>query len=154
MSAKRQTINQSTTRTKEAERPKASLATKRTRLGPSLVGLAFVSLFSATSALAQSPGTVLGDVATGVGYQPATPAAADFVERARPDVDRLDYKPLTAADRANHRKNGKDIDSIVNSLEGAKAGNNQRAARVTTIDQPEGAAPAQKKKSKRPFAPR
>ena len=99
-----------------------------------------LSLFVMAPAQAQTPGEIIGEAARAVGYQPSIPPAADFVEQARPDIERLDYQPLAPADRANHRKSAKDLDKIAHSLEGAKSNSRSRAARVGATDQPAGRA--------------
>jgi hypothetical protein len=104
--------------------------------------------FSVDPARAQTPGSVFGDIAETLHLRPTPPPAAPFVDATRPDPDALQYRPLTPADRDNHRKSPAELDALANKLEGARQNALRAAARVWTPDQPAGARPAQPSGSK------
>jgi len=100
------------------------------------LALTLVLLLQGAAAHAQSPGEAVGGVADALRLRPARPPAADFVERARPDPNSLDYKPLAPADKADHKKSAAELDAIGASLENAKQANARAAARVSIPDSP------------------
>ena len=106
---------------------------------PRFVIFLLSGLFAVSAANAQqngSPGELINGVMQGLGLSPTVPPAADFVVRSRPDPDQLDYLPFRPTppgflENANlPRERFEAQQESIRALEGARARNRARAARV------------------------
>ncbi len=109
------------------------------------IALASVSLCVCGVAFAQetqSGGEIVGRALDAMHIRAEPAPAADFVERARPDRNSLDYRPMAPTDKSLKKKTPAELDALGVELERSLARNRRAAARVKTPDpQPKAVAP-------------
>jgi hypothetical protein len=83
---------------------------------------------------AQSGGEAVGRALDAMHIRAEPAPAADFVERARPDRNSLNYKPMAPTEKSLKKKTPAELDALGAELESSLARNRRAAARVKIPD--------------------
>ncbi len=109
------------------------------------IALALVLLCLPGAAFAQEPqsgGEAVGRALDAMHLRAEPAPAADFVQRARPDRNSLNYRPMAPTDKSLKKKTPAELDALAAELESSLARNQRAAARVKIPDpQPKAVAP-------------
>jgi hypothetical protein len=119
------------------------------------IALAWAFLWvGGAAALAQEPqsgGELVGEALDALHLRAEPAPAPDFVEKARPDRNSLDYKQMAPTDKSSKKKTPAELDALGSDLERALEKNRRAAARVKIPDAPGALAPhSPSRKSKAP----
>jgi hypothetical protein len=96
------------------------------------------------AALAQEPqsgGELVGGALDALHLRAEPAPAPEFVEKARPDRNSLDYKQMAPTDKSSKKKTAAELDALGSDLERALEKNRKAAARVKIPDAPGAIAP-------------